>query len=50
MIQKKVMGVPVIDNATKRKNSENMQICRSACGLVYHMPGQTENDPHQEFF
>lgn len=36
MIQNKVMGVPVIDNATKRKNSENMQICRSgACGVPH---------------
>lgn len=41
MIQNKVMGVPAIDNTTKGKNSEKMQICRSACGWVYDMPRKT---------
>lgn len=34
MIQNNVMGVLVIENPTKRKNSENIPTCKSTCGRV----------------
>lgn len=43
MIQNKVMGVPAVENSTKRKNSEKIQICISACGRVYCMPKTKQN-------
>lgn len=36
VIQNKVMGVLVIENPTKRKNSENIQTCKPTCGRVPH--------------
>lgn len=44
MIQNKVMGVPGVENPTKRENSETIPTRKSARGRVYHTPRNKDGE------